>query len=158
MAINFFMMSMRFNKSTPEDFGLVQTDDSGVYIMQSDNSLWKKRDLYDFGWGKENGYYRLPLPCFDDLVSIILNSNLKNNKYGAAAIILDDYCEELYDKCDEILKDTQKVDEYSEFFSILQLEKPINRSTIVGKRSIQVSEDYNKWEEISKRLGKQEKL
>ena len=59
-----FMMSMRFNKESPEDFGLIPSEDSDIYVKPSDNSLWKKRNLYDFGWGKENGFYKLPLPNF----------------------------------------------------------------------------------------------
>lgn len=49
MDENIFMMSRRFNKNSPEDFGLISINEEDVSIMPSDNSLWKKRNLYDFG-------------------------------------------------------------------------------------------------------------
>ena len=33
-----------------------------------DHTLWGKCKLYDFGWGKENGFYKEPLPGFDTLL------------------------------------------------------------------------------------------
>ena len=133
------MMSMRFNKEAPEDFGLIPSEDTDIYIMPSDKSLWKKRNLYDFGWGKENGYYKLPLPQFDDLVNIIMNSECKDNKYGAAAIILDDFNDNLLRKCQEILKDGKNAKKYYDFFRILQLDIPINRSFTLGKNNKEIS-------------------
>lgn len=149
-----FMMSMRFNKEAPEDFGLIPSEDTDIYIMPSDKSLWKKRNLYDFGWGKENGYYKLPLPQFDDLVNIIMNSECKDNKYGAAAIILDDFNDNLLRKCQEILKDGKNAKKYYDFFRILQLDIPINRSFTLGKNNKEISEDFEKWKYISMQVLK----
>lgn len=149
-----FMMSMRFNKESPEDFGLIPSEDTDIYIMPSDKSLWKKCNLYDFGWGKENGYYKLPLPQFDDLVNIIINSECKDNKYGAAAIILDDFNDDLLLKCQEIFKDGKSAKKYGDFFKILQLDIPINRSSTLGKSYKEISEDFEKWKDISEQVLK----
>jgi len=149
-----FMMSMRFNKESPEDFGLIPSEETDIYIMPSDKSLWKKRNLYDFGWGKENGYYKLPLPQFDDLVNIIINSESKDNKYGAAAIILDDFNDDLLFKCQEIFKDGKNAKKYGDLFKILQLDIPMNRSSTLGKSYKEISEDFEKWKDISKQVLK----
>ena len=123
-------------------------------ILPIDNSLWKKRNLYDFGWGKENGYYRLPLPQFDDLVNIIIISKCKDNRYGAAAIILDDFNDNLLIKCQEIFKYEKNPKKYCDFFKILQLNIPINRSSILGKSYKEITEDFEKWNDISKQVLK----
>ena len=149
-----FMMSMRFNKKFPKDFGLIPSEDADIYIMPSDKSLWKKRNLYDFGWGKENGYYKLPLPQFDDLVNIIMNSEFKDNRYGSAAIILDDYNDELLIKCQEVLRDEQNAKRYCAFFNILKLDIPMNRSSKLGKSYKEIAEDFKKWKDISKQVLK----
>lgn len=148
------MMSMRFNKNSPEDFGLIPTNEDDTFIMPSDNSLWKKRNLYDFGWGQENGYYRLALPSFEELVDIILSSDCNDNKYGAAAVILEDFCDELLIKAQELLKDEKNIRRYIQFFKILQLEIPINRSDILGKSYNEISENYEKWKDISRQVLK----
>ena len=72
MSINpqkyFFKMSFRFDKCTPEAFGLVLSENSeNIYVDKSEGSLWKQQNLYDFGWGAEYGFVRLPEPSFYDL-------------------------------------------------------------------------------------------
>lgn len=154
MEEKLFMLSKRFDKKTPGDFGLIASKDADIYIRPSDNSLWKRRNLYDFGWGKENGYYKLPLPQFDDLVNIVLNSECKDNKYGAAAIILDEYNDNLLSKCQKILKDKRNAKKYCDFFKILHLDVPLNRSSTLGKNYKEISEDFEKWKDISEQVLK----
>lgn len=43
----YFIMSMRFNKSSPKEFGLIPGDELGVFFKVDDNSQWKSRPLYD---------------------------------------------------------------------------------------------------------------
>jgi len=149
MSDKFFMMSMRFNKKTYNEFGLILSGEPDVYVMTSDNSLWKKRQLYDFGWGRENGFYRLPLFGFNQLVELLLKSDIDDNKYGAAAVILDDYCEDLFVKSNEILNDKNRKQNYFDFFKILKLDQPMNRSYILGKSFKEISKDFEKWKELS---------
>ena len=150
---NYFMMSIRFNKQSPEEFGLTLNDNSDTFVRLNDNSQWKKRPLYDYGWGEENGYYKVPMPSFDELVSIILQSKNEDDKYGAAAVILDDFCDELMEKCFEIFEDGKDVKKYFEFFRILKLQNPINRSSIIGKHYSEVSKDFEKWKTIAKMVS-----
>lgn len=154
MTEKLFMMSIRFNKNSPKDFGLVPSNEDDIFIMSTDNSRWKKHNLYDFGWGKENGYYKLPLPNFEQLVDIILSSDCNDNKYGAAAIILEDYCDELLIRAQKLLEDEKNMRNHLQFFKILQLETPINRSCVLGKSHSEVSQDYEKWKDISRQILK----
>lgn len=48
----YFVMSVRFNKCSALDFGLIPKD-SGTAIDPNDNSIWVKTELYDFGWEKK---------------------------------------------------------------------------------------------------------
>ena len=54
--MNHFLMSQRFIKIDAEDFGLVTTNESGIYLQPEEKSRWIKRDLYDLGWGPEIGF------------------------------------------------------------------------------------------------------
>lgn len=146
---NYFFMSFRFNKNSPEDFGLIKSDNSSLYENPNDGSLWVQRSLYDYGWGKENGFCKIPTPGFEELVDIILTSKNEEDKHGAAAIILEDFCSELLDKSIAIFEDRKNTKKYCGFFKILHLDLPINRSPVIGKHFNEVSEDFEKWKQIS---------
>ena len=51
--------------------------------------------LIDFGWGKENGFYKKPLGIFTELIKIVLDFTDQEDSYGAASIIEDYYPNEL---------------------------------------------------------------
>ncbi|MGI6745869.1 MAG: hypothetical protein ACOX45_06990 [Acutalibacteraceae bacterium] len=146
---NYFLMSFRFNKSLPEDFGLIKSENLDLFKNLKDGSFWIQRSLYDYGWGKENGFCKTPIPDFNELVDIILSSKSEDDKYGAAAIILEDFCTELLDKCFKIFEDEKNIKKYCSFFEILHLDTPINRSPIKGKHFNEVSEDFEKWKQVS---------
>ena len=80
----YFVMSMRFNKRSASDFGLVPVD-LNMAVNPEDNSVWKRATLYDFGWGKENGFYKYPLLEFEDLFELVLCATDREDVYGAAA-------------------------------------------------------------------------
>lgn len=147
---NHFLMSMRFNKINPQDFGLIPSNNPGVLLKPEDGSQWKARPLYDFGWGKENGYYKIPLPDFNRLVAIILRSKDDEDRYGAAAIILDDYYEELLHKCLRLFENNEATVRYNDFFRILRLDTPLNRSSVIGKHYSRISDDYSKWKALAR--------
>ena len=92
--MKYFLMSCRFNKQSPNDFGLKY--ENGVFYSKKDNSIWRICDLYDFGVGRENGFYKEPLPNFEGLVKILLDSSDKEDRYGAAAIIIYNYIDDLF--------------------------------------------------------------
>ncbi len=92
--MKYFRMNMKSRRYSPIDFGLVYQD--GKFIDIHDGSVWKISYLYDFGWGREEGYYREPLGDFNFLLGLIFNDNNKEDAYGAAAIIIYNYIDKLY--------------------------------------------------------------
>jgi len=150
---NHFIIGSRFDRKSPEDFGLTSTEQPDVYLREEDGSLWIPRQLYDFGWGDEDGFYRLPMPKFDELVSIVLKAENVDDKYGAASVIIQDYCDELLDKCLEVFASETEIDSYLEFFTILKLDRSVNRSQVIGKSCIDIEKDLTAWNEVATRIA-----
>lgn len=153
----YFKMSFRFDKSSPEDFALIkshQTDN--YYVDVGDNSLWQKKDLYDFGWGNENGFMRFPKLTFDELWYLITNSTIQENKYGGAYIIEENFPDELLKHLLNIFGQQNKCisEGEKEAFKILKLYEPKNRSNIIGKSFSQIDEDFKNWKNVSERVKK----
>ena len=146
---NYFVMSKRFNKREATDFGFTPID-ADTAINPKDNSIWKKTSLYDFGWGKENGFYKVPLPEFDTLFELALHSTSSEDTYGAAAIILEKYPDSLLDKCEEIMMDNSQKKEFKRLTELFNLKNALNRSPISGKTLKQIQNDYARWENVSK--------
>ena len=141
-------MSRHFNKNRPEDFGLIEKN--GTVISPKDESIWISKELYDFGWGKENGYYKTPLPSFSELISIILEDNDEDDIYGSAAIILELYPKEflLYLESIKILTKNIK----DKFNKVFFLYKPINRTFNVQMSLEEIGIENNRWINISKKF------
>lgn len=145
----YFLMSFRFNKNIAEDFGLIESDDVNFAFDPDDNTLWKKCCLYDFGWGKENGFYKMPLPEFNELFNIILYSDNKEDIYGAAAIIMEVYPDLLLERCEEIVfycSDNKKI---MKLASIFKLSDSVNKSPVKGKSFYEILGDYKRWKNIA---------
>lgn len=110
-----FMMSYKHDKTTPEDFGLVERD--GRYFSKKDGSEWIPHKMFNFGDGPENGFYKLPLDSFNGLIDFIEGSYKKEDQALCAAVMLM----ELYPS--EVKKYLQKViknhinSDYREFLS-----------------------------------------
>lgn len=154
MTERYFMMSRRYNKVTPEQFDLVPTETPGKYLNVSDGTNWISRYLYDFGVGPEYGFCKFPMPEFEKLLDLLLNSEDEDNRYGAAVILIQEYPEELLSKCEDILKDKSNLSKYKAFFKTLQLDQLLNRSSILGKSSTEIEDDYIKWKVISLEVEK----
>ena len=95
----------------------------------------------------------MPMPGFNELVDIILFSKNEEDKYGAASVILDDFGDELLDKCVEIFDIKKDLNLYADFFKILQLQKPFSRSSTIGKNASCISADYSKWKLIAEQVS-----
>lgn len=145
---NYFVMSMRFNKRNPSDFGLILKD-TNTAINPNDNSIWIKSSLYDFGWGKENGFYKSPLPGFDLLFEIALYSTNSEDMYGAAAIILERFADDLLCKCEIFMNDRFRKKEFRKMVNLFDLKSPSNRCSISGKTYKQIQSDYTRWKAVS---------
>lgn len=108
-----FYLTMHFMPRYEKNFTCTEGD-----IFQEDSSgiLFRKRLLYDFGWGQEYGFEKLPALSFDELITIvecqfrppkrtffkrysdrqIQEYNVFwNNLYGSVSVIMQDYIDEL---------------------------------------------------------------
>lgn len=61
-----------------------------------------------FWLGKENGFYKSPLPNFDILLEFALNSKSRDDMYGAAAMILENFADELLCQCETLINDRSR--------------------------------------------------
>jgi hypothetical protein len=153
----YFLMSFRFDKTNPEDFGLVPlSEQEDLFIRTRDGSIWRKQELYDLGWGKEYGFIGQPELDFEGLLYLLLNSRIEENQYGAASELLDRYPDELLEKVEQIL-DKNNIDSLDQKqkkgFLILKLETPLNRSATIGKSFEQINQDFERWKAVSERVS-----
>lgn len=144
----YFVMSTRFNRNSATDFGL-EPQDSETAINPKDGSIWKRTQLYDLGWGKENGFYKLPLPQFDILFELVLHSECDEDVFGAAAIILEKYPDLLLEQCEVLMNNRSKKKDFKKLVKLFNLKLPINRCPIDGKSYDQIQRDYTRWKKVS---------
>ena len=145
---SYFVMSRRFNKRSAADFGLSDLGDD-MAVRSSDGSLWQKALLYDLGWGPENGYYRVPLPDFPQLMDIVLRSNDEEDAFGAAAMIERQYPELLLEHCEEMMIDPARAADFEKLVRIFRLHHHVNRCPIAGKQSDEIRSDSERWSRIA---------
>ena len=145
---SFFVMSNRFNKSAASDFGLDPIDKTTA-IDPKNGSVWIMTELYDFGWGKEIGFYKEPLPDFDALFDIAIHSNDRDDMYGSAAIILDKYPYELLCKCELMIDPLNNKKDFMRMVLLFDLEKPLNRCETVHKTIKEIRDDFARWKRVS---------
>lgn len=110
----YFYITMHFS---PEYEGTVfKKQKNDFYINIETGELFRKRLLYDFGWGQESGFELLPQLSFNNLIMLIEQPMVlpqkkfrerytekeihqadvwRNNLYGAVAVIMQDHVEEL---------------------------------------------------------------
>ena len=88
----------------------------GLYMSTETGEIYRKRLLYDFGWGQENGFELTPPLSFDGLIKLVEEPMIplqkkfwrkrtkeeaerfdvwRSNLYGAVAVIMQDYVKEL---------------------------------------------------------------
>lgn len=102
---NYFYMPFGPVVLKPEDVGLKYSLLLQKYVKVDNETKWRKRLLYNTGWGQPYGYERLPELRFDDLLKLAFLSDHKttlltireeeSNKYGAIAIIMEKHISEL---------------------------------------------------------------
>lgn len=105
--------------------------------------------MYDLGWGKENGYYKEPLLGFDALLDLVLHSENNEDMYGAAAVILDQFADNLLCQCEIYMNDRHRKKDFEKFVKVFNLKSSTNRCSIVGKTYEQIQSDYARWKIVS---------
>ena len=109
----YFFLTKHFTPDYSNDFLLIDND---IYKHIPTEKVYRKRLLYDFGWGQELGYVSYPEPSFVQLLSLIeyipctiknnplyflskrlckLDQLCTNNSLGAISIIMQEYVGEL---------------------------------------------------------------
>lgn len=113
---SYFYITIHF---TPQYEGVVfEKLSNGFYKNVQNGELYRKRPLYDFGWGQEDGFELLPPLTFPRLIRLleqppvrfqkkvlrkyskgeILQAEVyRNNVYGAVSVIMQDHVVEFID-------------------------------------------------------------
>ena len=149
--MKYFLMSTLFNKETATDFGLVEKD--GRFFRESDNSEWVKCQLYDHGWGDENGFYKLPLGDFYELINIVLTGE-KEDSFGAASIIMNRYNDELKDFLLELTNQSPSKKSKELLFKTFKLKWGTNRTAKNGMNIQEILKEAQDWEKIKEFYSK----
>ena len=110
----YFYITIHFSPNYEETLFSKHQDD--LYINTETGEIYRKRLLYDFGWGQENGFELTPQLSFEELIQLvecpmvlpqktfwqkftkeeIEQANIwRSNLYGAVAVIMQDYVKEL---------------------------------------------------------------
>ena len=138
-----FMMSYKHDKITPEDFGLVERD--GRYFSRKDNSEWIKHPMFDYGYGPEDGFYKLPLGSFNDLISFIEGNYKKEDQSLCAAIMMMEMNpSEVKKYLLKVIKNNINSD-YRKFLSYAFVLDAFSNKTIL-------EDEYKEWEHIGRCL------
>ncbi|GAA3599960.1 hypothetical protein Q4Q39_11780 [Flavivirga amylovorans] len=145
----YFLTSFRYNKNKPEDFGL-KPDSENDCFKDKDGVRWKAEQMWDEGWGDEYGFVRLPLLSPDELWLLLLESNIDENKRGAAEFLDRLYPFELKTKLKELFKGKDKLNRnLTKRLSNLEvLRTGTNRDEVTGKSYEEVTKDYQDWKSL----------
>lgn len=108
-----FYVTMHFMPRYEDEFTCIEGD---IFRNNASGMIFRKRLLYDFGWGQEYGFEKLPALSFKELIKLVecqwklpkrTFSNhypekqiqeytiYWNNLYGSVSVIMQEYVEEL---------------------------------------------------------------
>lgn len=154
-----------------------------LYINTETGEIYRKRLLYDFGWGQENGFELLPQLSFEELIQLVECSAViprkkllqkhteeeirqadiwRSNLYGAVAVIMQDHVEELI----EFLSNKVDTDYFSnpcirENFKCFSFDSQKTRAEgklpggVLTRSYEDILKDYPRWKEISSKVIEQ---
>lgn len=174
----YFYITIHFSPNY-EGTILVKHKDN-LYVSTKTGEIYRKRMLYDFGWGQESGFELIPQMSFDDLIKLIEQpmtvprKRLRNkytkeeieqfdiwrsNLYGAIAVIMQDYVKELVEflstKVDTDYFSNPGIRENYKFFSFdsqrVRAEGQIPGS-VLSRSYEDIFKDCPLWENISSKI------
>ncbi len=160
---NYFYMPFGPVTLDPKEIGLRPTFFKNIYIDNKTGTKWRKCMLFNTGWGRPEGFEKLPELEFNDLIKLALSSDHattklsvqeeESNKYGAIAVIMDRHINELIDFLSRNLdnKDLFGVGLYRRNLSLFGFDAKIAKTNGgSGTKSYEdVLNQYSKWREIS---------
>lgn len=173
----YFYLTIHFS---PQYEGTVLFKRSDGRYADNDGGVYRKRLLYDFGWGQEDGFELMPPLPFCKLIDLIEHSEMipkkrfrhkydkeeieqiniyRSNLYGAVSVIMQDHVSEfvdfLYSKADTDYFDNPVIKENYKCFSFYS-EKTKAEGKIPGgvlTRSYEdILNDYPKYRKISSKI------
>lgn len=163
---NYFYMPFGPVVLNTSEIGLKYNPLTQYFVKKADGTKWRKRVLFNTGWGQPYGYERLPELSFDDLLKLALLSDHKStlltiseeesNKYGAISVIMENHMVTLIDFLNvninnEHLWSNQLYKNNLRLFCFDQRNS--NGNGGVGLRSYEdMLNDYPKWKFISQRV------
>lgn len=177
----FFYITIHFSPDYEETLFTKRQDD--FYVNNLTGEIYRKRLLYDFGWGQENGFELMPQLSFEEIIQLVERPRVllkkrflqkyteeeirqvdiwRSNLYGAVAVIMQDYVKEFV----EFLSTKVGTDYFSnpnirENFKSFSFnsQKTIAEGKIPGGVLTQSYEDilmdYPLWKEISTKVIEQ---
>ena len=144
-----FLMSTKRDRTTAKDFGLVEKD--GRYFNEKDGSEWVPHPMYNYGSGPENGFYKLPLGSFIELITYMEEKQEDwDQSLPAAVMILEKYPQELKKYLMKKIKDGIDSD-YREFLVFAFKLDDLGSKTTDEK-------ELKDWEYISLHMGASENI
>jgi len=158
----YFITSINFNFIN--EFNLIERQD-GFYLDQNTNTIYRKRELYDCGWGQETGYEIVPSLNFRELISLIetYRSDIQiqeksirfSNLLGAVSVIMQDHIEEFIDFLSSKLESDYFDDNYIRInfkWFMLSTQKTYEAKMMPGgiktKSYEDVIKNYPRWKAI----------
>lgn len=167
----YFFVTTNFVPDYSSEFIHVQGD---RYRHSATGDLYRRRLLLDQGWGQEPGYEREPALSFRELICLITfrhswtplcmfsrklreqNAVYVNNYYGAVAVIMQDYVEELIqfltEKTDTDFFDDPYIRKQFQLFSFCAKKTKTTGGCILAEPFEAVLKRYDTWNYISEKV------
>ncbi|MGI6745872.1 MAG: hypothetical protein ACOX45_07010 [Acutalibacteraceae bacterium] len=162
---NYFYITIHFQPCY-ENKTLQKIDETHYKHMKTDR-IYRKRLMYDWGWGQEYGFEQQPPLTFAEVIQIVIDykksiisySQKHMNFVGAVSVIMQDHVEELIDFLSKKINTdyfaNSEIRENFKWFAFSS-QKTREAGKIPGGILTQSYEDvlnqYPKWREISSQV------
>lgn len=145
----YFLASFNNRKNKPSDFGLTFVANKDYYVDKN-NEKWKNEYLWENSWEQEQGFVRIPEPNFKELWALLTESNIENNKLGAAELLNRNYPFELKEKLKNLFLKINKIDRnQTKRLELLEvLANVTNHSKVYKISPEKVNADYQEWKNL----------
>ena len=152
----YFIQTTRFVPIDFKKYGFKVIDDNTI-LLEKDGSIWKSTKLYDLGWGRENGFYRAPMPKKEELFSMAFPNVIKNdfeerfNYWGNISIMLDEYCDFLLEKISKelIVNNKNFIDKYENALLYINSELNVSDNLIDRLADKKLASNCKKWKQLN---------
>ena len=152
----YFIQTTRFIPIDYKQYGFKVIDDNTI-LLEKDGSIWKSAKLYDLGWGRENGFYRTPMPKKEELFFMVFPKEIKNdfeerfNYWGSISIMLDEYCDFLLEKISNELIVNKKnfIDKYENALLYINAELNVSDNLIDRLADKKLASNCKKWKQLN---------